>query len=149
MQVIDIHRQAVVDALALDDCHLLQRALEEHGTYVMNGCFHELPIHQACYKLNKDTSSVDIINSYFHSIQDNNDPTLLEVDVMGMTPLHILCANPVTKDMIKQLYIKNTEAAAVRNVNYLLPWHMYVINKDERFCMFAENENGITICYSK
>ena len=99
MQVIDIHRQAVVDALALDDCHLLQRALEEHGTYVMNGCFHELPIHQACYKLNKDTSSVDIINSYFHSIQDN-DPTLLEVDVMGMTPLHILCANPVTKDMI-------------------------------------------------
>jgi hypothetical protein len=65
---------------------------------------------------------------------------------MGMTPLHILCANPaVTKDMIKQLYHKNTAAAAIRNVNGMLPWHMYVVNKDEQFCMFAEDENGITI----
>ena len=60
---------------------------------------------------------------------------------MGMTPLHILCANPaVTKDMIKQLYSKNTEAAAVRNVNDMLPWHMYVINKDKQFRMFIEDE---------
>ena len=62
-----------------------------------------------------------------------------------MTPLHILCANPaVTKDMIKQLYSKNTEAAAVRNVNDMLPWHMYVVNKDKQFRMFIEDldENG-------
>jgi hypothetical protein len=69
---------------------------------------------------------------------------------MGMTPLHILCANPaVTKDMIKQLYSKNTEAAVVRDVNDMLPWHVYAVNKDKQFCMFNEDdesddENGIT-----
>ena len=58
---------------------------------------------------------------------------------MGMTPLHILCANPAaTKDMIKPLYSKNTAAAAIRNVNDMLPWHMYVVKKDEQFCMFVE-----------
>ena len=54
-----------------------------------------------------------------------------------MTPLHILCANPaVTKDMIKQLYSKITTAASIRNVNDMLPWHMYSANKDKRLCMF-------------
>jgi hypothetical protein len=101
----------------------------------MKGRFDTLSIHQTCYKLNNNTSSVDIINS-FHSLRDN-DPALLQVDIMGMTPLYILCANPsVTKDMIKQLYIKNTAAAPVRNVNDMLPWHMYAVNKDKRFCMF-------------
>jgi hypothetical protein len=61
---------------------------------------------------------------------------------MGMTPLHILCANPAaTKEMIKQLYIKKTEAAAVRNVNDMLPWHMYVVNKDKQCRMFNEDED--------
>jgi hypothetical protein len=71
----------------------------------------------------KDTNSADtgIIN-YHHSLQDNG-PVLLQADIMGMRPLLILCAkNPaVTKDiMIEQLYIKNTPAAAVRNVNDML-----------------------------
>jgi hypothetical protein len=101
----------------------------------MKGRFDELPIHQTCYNFNNTTSSVDIIN-YFYSLQDN-DPALLQADIMGMTPLHILCANPAdTKDMIRQLYSKNTAAAAVRNVNDMLPWHMYVVNKDKRFRMF-------------
>jgi hypothetical protein len=61
---------------------------------------------------------------------------------MGMTPLHILCANPaVTKDMIKQLYRKNTEAASVQSANDMLPWHMYVANKDRRFRMFNEHKD--------
>jgi hypothetical protein len=79
-------------------------------------------IHQTCYKLNNDSSQVenDIIVNYFHSLQDN-DPALLQVDGMGMAPLHILCTNPaVTKNMIKQLYIKNTAPASVRNVNDML-----------------------------
>jgi hypothetical protein len=64
---------------------------------------------------------------------------------MGMTPLHILCANPaVTKDMIKELYRKNTEAASVQSANDMLPWHMYVANKDRRFRMFNELNNGRT-----
>ena len=65
---------------------------------------------------------------------------------MGMTPLHILCANPsVTKDMIKQLYHKNTTAASIRNVNDVLPWHMYVVNKDKQFRMFIkDNEDNMT-----
>jgi hypothetical protein len=55
----------------------------------------------------------------FYSLQ-NNGPDLLQLYDMGMTSLHILCANPaVTKDMSKQLHIKNIEAAAVRNVNEL------------------------------
>ena len=140
MQVIDIPRQAEVDPDAFDNCPLLSTTLEEHGTDCMKGRFDALPIHQTCYKLNNTTSSVDIIN-YFHSLQDN-DPALLQVDIMGMTPLHILCANPaVTKDMIKQLYSKNTEAAAVRNVNDMLPWHMYVVNKDKQFRMFNEHKD--------
>ena len=58
-----------------------------------------------------------------------------------MTPLHTLCTNPaVTKDMIKQLYIKNTEAALVQNVNDMLPWHMYAVNKDTQICMVDEAE---------
>jgi hypothetical protein len=135
LQVIDIPHQAVVGALVFEDCHLLRTTLDEHGTDFMKGRFNALPIHQSCYKLNDTTAANDIIN-YFHSIQDN-DPALLQVDVMGMTPLHILCANPaVTKDMIEQLYSKNTEAAAIRDVNGMLPWHMYAVNKDNRFRMF-------------
>jgi hypothetical protein len=138
LQVIDIPRQAEVAPDAFKNCHLLSTTLEEHGADCMKGRFNALPIHQSCYKLNNNTSSVDIIN-YFQSRQDN-DPTLLQVDIMGMTPLHILCANPaVTKDMIKQLYSKNTEAGAVRNVNCMLPWYMYVVNKDKQFCMFNEH----------
>ena len=87
------------------------------------------------------TKSVSSTN-YFHSLQDN-DPALLQVDIMGMTPLHILCAKPaVIKDMIKQLYNKNTEAAAVRNVSHRLSWHMYVVNKDIQFYMFNQIKDG-------
>jgi hypothetical protein len=140
LQIIDIPRQAEVRPDAFDDCPLLSTTLEEHGADSMKGRFDALPIHQSCYKVNNNTSSVDIIN-YFHSIQDNG-PALLQVDVMGMTPLHILCANPAaTKDMIKQLYRKNTEAASVRNVNDMLPWHMYAVNKDKQFLMFNEHTN--------
>jgi hypothetical protein len=108
----------------------------------MKGRFDALSVHQMCYKLNKDTNSADagIIN-YFQSLQDNG-PALLQVDIMGMTPLHIVCANPaVTKDMINQLYRKKTEAAPVRNINDMLPWHMYVINKDNQFCMFNDHKD--------
>ena len=85
--------------------------------------FNALPIHQTCYKLNDTNAANDIMN-YFHSIQDN-DPDLLQVDIMCMTPLHILCANPAaTIDTIEQLYIKNTTAAAIRDVNAMLPWYI-------------------------
>jgi hypothetical protein len=140
LHVIDIPRQAEVDPHAFKDCRLLITTLEEHGTDSIKGRFDALPIHQACYKFNNTNSSVDIIN-YFHSLQDNA-LALLQVDIMGMTPLHILCANPAaTKDMIKELYVKNTEAAAVQNVNAMLPWHMFVINKDKQFRMFNERNN--------
>jgi hypothetical protein len=147
LQVIDIPIQAVVHPDAFHSCPLLSTTLDEHGTDCMKGRFDALPIHQTCYKLNNNTISAndDIINDYFNSLQDN-DPDLLQVDVMGMTPLHILCANPaVTKDMIRHLYSKNTAATAVRNVNDMLPWHMYVINKDKQFRMFIEdNEDNMT-----
>ena len=45
--------------------------------------------------------------------------------------------------MIKELYRKNTAAAAVRNVNDMLPWHtMYVVNKDKQFRMFNEDDES-------
>ena len=135
LQVIDIPRQAVVDPDVFNNCKLLSTTLEEHGADCIKGRFDELPIHQTCYKFN-DTTATNAIINYFQSLQDN-DPALLQVDIMGMTPLHILCANPAaTKDMIKHLYRKNTEAALVRDVNNMLPWHMYVVNKDTQFCMF-------------
>jgi hypothetical protein len=83
--------------------------LEEHGEDSIKGQFDTLPIHQTFYKLKGAShDNDDIANDYFHSLQEN-DPALLQVDIMGMAPLHILCANPaVTKDMIKQLYSKNT-----------------------------------------
>ena len=140
MQIIYIPHQAEVDPNAFIICPLLSTTLEEHGADCMNSRFDELPIHQTCYKLNNNTNHTndDIIIIYFYSLQDN-DPALLQVDIMGMTPLHILCANPAaTKDMIKPLYSKNTAAAAIQNVNDMLPWHMYVVNKDEQFCMFVE-----------
>ena len=66
----------------------------------------------------------------------------IPVDIIGMTPLHILCANPATTNtIVKQLYNKITEAASVRNINDMLPWHMYVIKKDTRFRMFVENDD--------
>jgi hypothetical protein len=140
LQVIDIPHQAVVDPAAFDDCPLLRTTLEEHGADCMKDRFDELPIHQICYKFNNNTSSVDIINT-FQSLQ-HNDPDLLQVDIMGMIPLHILCANPgATKTMIYQLYLNNTEAAAVRNVNDMLSWHIYAVNKDRRFRMFNEIED--------
>ena len=140
LQVIDIPRQAEVHPTAFENSHLLSTTLEEHGADSMKGRFDALPIHQACYNFNNSTSSVEIINT-FHSLQ-HNDLALLQVDVMGMTPLHILCANPAaTKDMIEQLYRKNTEAASVRNVNDMLPWHMYAVNKDKQFLMFNEHTN--------
>ena len=139
LQVLDIpHQDAEADPYSFKNCPLLQGTLEKHGTDCMEGRFDALPIHQACYKLNGTTATNVVIN-YLRHIQDN-DPALLQVDIMGMTPLHILCANPAAnKDMVKQLYSKNTEAAAVRNVNYMLPWHMYVLSKDKTFCMFTEN----------
>ena len=141
LQVIDIPHQAEVHPDAFMNCPLLSTTLEEHGTDSMKGRFDTLPIHQTCYKLN-DTTTTNAIINYIHSLQDN-DPALLQVDIMGMTPLHILCANPaVTKEMIKQLYIKNIEAAAVRNVNDMLPWHMYVVNKDKQFRMFITDEDN-------
>ena len=154
LQVIDISHQAVsyywVSYNIFNNCHLLSTTLEEYGKDCMKGRFDELPIHQACYKLNEDTSSVDIINS-LQSLQ-RNDPALLQVDIIGMIPLHILSANPaVTKEMIKQLYHKNTEAALVRDINDMLPWHMYVVNKDKQFCMFNEHkdEDGRIISTTK
>ena len=160
LQVIDISHQAevrydhvfgiVVNPTAFKNCHLLSTTLEEHGTDCLKGRLDELPIHQTCYKVNKDTSSVDIINS-LQSLQ-RNDPALLQVDIMGMTPLHILSANPaVTKDMIKQLHSKNIEAALVRDINDMLPWHMYVVNKDKRFNMFNvhKDEDGRIISTTK
>ena len=140
LQVIDIPIQAEVRPRAFNDCPLLSTTLEEHGTDCMKGRYDALPIHQTCYNYNKNTSSVDIINSY-QSLQDN-DPALLQVDIMGMTPLHILCANPaVTNEIIKQLYCKCTATAVIRNVNDMLPWHMYVVNKDKQFRMFIEDED--------
>ena len=129
LQVIDIPHQAEVHPTAFIGCHLLSTILEDHGPDCIKGRYDALPIHQACYNFNNNTSSVDIIIiNYFH----------FKVDIMGMTPLHILCANPAaTKDMIKQLYSKNAPAATVRNVNDMLPWHMYVVNKDTRFRMFV------------
>ena len=124
-------------------CPLLSTTVGEHGADCMKGRFNALSIHQACYNFNNDTTHADndsIIN-YFQSLQDN-EPALLQVDIMGMTPLHILCANPaVTKDMIKQLYRKNTGAAAVRNINDMLPWHIYAVNKDKQFLMFNEHKD--------
>jgi hypothetical protein len=148
LQIIDIPRQAEVHPDAFFSCNLLITILEEHGTDSMKGRFDELPIHQTCYNFNNNANhaNYNIIN-YFYSLQDN-DPALLQLDIMGMTPLHILCANPAaTKEMIKQLYNKNIEAAAVRNANDMLPWHMYVVNKDKPFCMFnkIEDENGFII----
>jgi hypothetical protein len=148
LQVIDIPHQAKVGRFAFHSCPLLEEALEllkamweEHGTDGTTGCFDALPIHQTCYKLNVTSHANDSIINYIHSLQDN-DPDLLQVDIMGMTPLHILSANPaVKKDMIKQMYIKNTAAAAVRNVNDMLPWHMYAVNKDKHFCMFNEHKD--------
>ena len=135
LHVIDIPHQAVVHPDAFYNCPLLRTILEEHSTDCIKCRFDALPIHQTCYKFNATTVRNAIINC-FHSLHDN-DPALLQVDVMSMTPLHILCTNPaVTKDMIKQLYSKNTAAAAVQNANDMLPWHMYVVNKDERFHMF-------------
>ena len=106
LQVIDFLDEGEIHSHAFNECPLLRTALEEHGISCMNGRFDELPIHHACYKLN-DTihANDDIIINYFYSAQQDNDPALLQLDIMGMTPLHILCANPaVTKDMIKQLY---------------------------------------------
>jgi hypothetical protein len=148
LQVIDIPPQAVVHPDAFKHSHLLSRILEEHGTDCMKGRFDALPIHQTCYNFNNNTNHAnddDSIVNYFLSLQDN-DPALLQVDIMGMTPLHILCANPaVTKDMIKQFHSKNTEAAAVRDVNDMRPWHMYAIKKDKRFRMMIEDRNEFPI----
>ena len=140
LQVIDIPHQAEGHPDAFNDCKLLSTILEEHGTDCIKGRFDELSIHQTCYNF-KDTTAINSIIDYFHSLQDN-DPDLLQVDIMGMTPLHILCANPeVTKDMIKQLYRKNTEAASIRISNDMLPWHMYAVNKDKQLCMLYEADS--------
>jgi hypothetical protein len=141
LQIIENPHQAEVDSDALKGCPLLSNTLEEHGTDCLKGRFDELPIHQTCCKLNNNTRSIGIIN-FFQSLQ-HNDPDLLQIDIMGMTPLHILCANPVvTKEMIKELYRKNTEAAAVRNVNNMLPWHMHAVSKDKQFRMFNEDDES-------
>ena len=148
LQVIDIPRQAEVDPHAFEYCQLLQRTLQLHDTDSMKGRFDALAIHHTCYNFNKNTNHAngdDSIVNYFQSLQ-HNDPALLQVDIMGMTPLHILCANPaVTKDMIKQFHSKNTEAAAVRDVNDMRPWHMYAIKKDKRFRMMIEDRNEFPI----
>ena len=85
--------------------------------------FKQLPHHQQFYnEVNNNESKL-----YLDSIPANFDSSLLQTDRhMGMTPLHILCANPTsTSGMIKTCFDKNPEAASIQSNFDLTPLQMY------------------------
>ena len=96
--------------------------------------FDELPLHKLCYNINETTESK------LTSIQANAE-SFLEIDAMGMTPLHILCSNPcATPNMIKQLLSKNQAASHIRNADGMTASVMYLICKN--LISYKDYKNG-------
>ena len=131
LQVISIpNHQAQVHPEAFDYCDALQSISRQHGGIdCFKGRFEDLRFHQLCYDILQNNNLDE--QEYFQTVQGISDPMLLQqLDVMDMTPLHILCANPMsTINMITQLYNKNRDAASIKNVNEMTPWHMFLVRK--------------------
>ena len=105
----------------------------------LKGRFDSLPIHDMCYR-QADSITKEYLDSF-----PLNDPCFLAQDAMGLTPLHVLCSNPLAStDIIKHLYSRNSQAALVENVNGMSAWHMYVVGKSllkyEDFVSYRSNE---------
>jgi hypothetical protein len=131
----------LITATSLDQHQLLHWF--QHG-------YDKLPLHQLCFRhihamTQEKLDSIPI-----------NDPSLIEQDESGLTPLHIVCFNPhANTSIVKQVFIKHTEAATILNINNMTPWHMYlvmkgmiaypefraIINGDDRYKWFDENGN--------
>lgn len=151
LQVIALPHQAQVHPSAFKQCDALQSTFNQQGSLnCIKRRFDLLPIHQLSYDFHQN-NKVDE-QEYFLTIKGINDPLLLqEVDIMGMTPLHILCANPMsTVEMIKQLYNKNRGAANMTNVKRMTPWHMFLVGKGimtyKQFVsiQYGEESNDVT-----
>jgi hypothetical protein len=64
-----------------------------------------------------------------------NDPSLIQQDEFGLTPLHIVCSNPHTNtSIIKQIYNKHPDAATLINAKNMTPWHIYLVMKGVIVC---------------
>jgi hypothetical protein len=103
--VITLPHQAQIHTKTFDYCDALQSTLHQPDDIdCLRGRFDHLPIRQLCYDIFQRKNSNE--QDYFQAIQGIDNPSLLqEVDVMEMTPLHILCANPMsTVEMMKHLY---------------------------------------------
>ena len=128
-----------VPMIDIDECWALQQAQSTASNW-LNTRFDNLALHQNCHNHN-GIIIIDQINSI-----PTNDPSLLVVDEMGMTPLHVLCCNiHSTSFMIKQLLFKNRDAALVRSVVGLTPLQMYLHEKSILSYKYSRDTNTVQL----
>ena len=120
--IISIHNAAFdqCDALSSTSTLLVQHQQLQR---IQHG-YDNLPLHQLCFR-NIHAMTQEKLDSI-----PSNDPSLIEQDQCGLTPLHIMCSNPHTNTtIIKQIYNKCPDAATVLNDNNMTPWQMYLVMK--------------------
>jgi hypothetical protein len=92
--------------------------------------FDNLPIHQALYN-SPNTMTATVLTNI---IQQHTPTMLTSTDAMLMTPLHVLCCNPiVTAEMIQILKDACPDTASMRNVLNETPLMMYFKCKKKEY----------------
>ena len=139
LQYINIPKTADYVAHAFEGCEMFPLVLKSMDEYVIldsstnertpradwfKDRYDSLPLHKLCYR-----SINDLTQKKLDSIR-SNDPSLMQTDESGLTPLHILCSHSqATVAMIAQVYSKYPGAAKVVNAKNMTPWHMYLVAK--------------------
>lgn len=87
--------------------------------------FDNFPYHELCYQ------KIHCLTQEMLDSIPIGDPSLIQQNEMGLTPLHIVCSNPQSNvELITQIYNKNCEAATMVSTKKMTPWHMYLVAKD-------------------
>ena len=98
LQLITLPESLEADFMLFNGCRALQSRLfycqnydDEIVTW-LHQRFTNLPLHQFFYKMT-NTNTITTITLFTNLIEQLKS-TLTAIDAMGMTPLHVLCANP-------------------------------------------------------
>ena len=123
LQMIALPKHAIVAVNAFEGCSMLNRSNQQNVINCLKRRFDDLPLHQLCYNINDDITTMD---KELSTMQISNQ-ALETQDGLGMTPIHVLICNPcATPDIIRQIVSKNPNAAQVRNVIGKTPLHTYL-----------------------
>lgn len=97
--------------------------------------FENLPLHQAFYALINKSTNMQMLES----LTQRNKNILNQTDVIGMTPLHILCGNPnATAEMVAFVMAKQIEVTRSRTQGEKTPLMMFMSMRYDEVDYFDE-----------